>query len=388
MKIAIMTQPLGKNYGGMMQAYALQKILRDLGHDVTTIDYNNYLQPSFLKNVLRLTYRSLKKFLGKRKAPINLDLKLEYVLENTHNFIQENISLSESINTEDGLINHFDNSNYHVVIVGSDQTWRPKYSPNIYNYFLSFLKEDKKIQKIAYASSFGVDDWEFTKEETLKCSILAPQFDAISVREESAVGLCKKYLSVESECVVDPTLLLSKEDYIALLGSRYNDGKEEGVFTYVLDRNEGKKNIINNISNKLSLQTFSCQANCSLTSLECESLDDYKMPAVEDWLASFANAKFVITDSFHGVIFSIIFNKKFIAIGNVDRGLARFKSLLTMFHLESRLVLNESNITDSLINDEIDWSVVSNLLGKNRQLSKEFLINSIKPPVMEYTDEV
>lgn len=378
MKIAIMTQPLGKNYGGMMQAYALQKALRDLGHNVTTIDYNNYLQPSLFNNIVRLTYRSLKKLLGRRKAPINLDLKLEYVLENTHNFIRENISLSESINTEVALINHFEDNNYDVVIVGSDQTWRPKYSPNIYNYFLSFLNKDKKIQKVAYASSFGVDEWEFSKEETEKCSLLASQFDAISVRELSGVDLCKKYLSVESECVVDPTLLLSKEDYIALLGGRYNDGKEEGIFTYVLDRNEAKKHIINDIGNKLNLQPFSCQANCSLTSLESKSLNDYKMPAVEDWLASFANAKFVITDSFHGVIFSIIFNKPFIAIGNEGRGLARFKSLLQKFELENRLVLEESDISEELVNEVLHFDKIDKIKINEVIRSKFFLEMSIK----------
>lgn len=378
MKIAILTQPLGKNYGGMMQAYALQKVLRNLGHEVTTVDYNNYSEPAFFNKVARLVLRSLKKIVGKRKAPINFESKLPYILGSTRQFIKKNIFLSECINNQEKLIKHFHVSKYDVVIVGSDQTWRPKYSPNIYNYFLSFLENNTAIKKIAYASSFGVDSWEFTNEETVECSRLASLFDMISVREESGIDLCKKYLDVKSQCVVDPTLLLPKEDYIALLGSRYNDGKEEGIFTYVLDRSETKKSIINDISKKLSLETFSCQANCSLTSLDAESIHDYKMPAVEDWLASFANAKFVITDSFHGVIFSIIFNKPFIAIGNEGRGLARFKSILRKFSLENRLVLDVSDIQEKIIEEALNLDDINKIKDNELRQSQRFLEIAIK----------
>ena len=351
MKIAIMTQPLGKNYGGMMQAYALQKVLRDLGHDVTTIDYN-YPEPNLFYQAARLPYRLLQKLTGKRNAPINLEAKLPYILEHTQQFIKQNISMSEYIDNDMALNKHFSKINYDIVVVGSDQTWRPQYSPNIYNFYLNFLKQNKNIKKIAYASSFGVDNWEYSSEQTDKCAELAALFDAISVREESGVELCEKHLNVKSECVLDPTLLLTKEDYIELLGSKYKGGDGEGVFTYVLDSSQAKMAVAENVSKQLNTHAFKCQAKCSLGNLTSNSLQDYKMPAVQDWLASFANAEFIVTDSFHGMVFSIMFEKPFLVIANKKRGAARFESLLNKLQAEEHLIYDVNNI---------DYSVLSNI---------------------------
>lgn len=343
MKIAILTQPLGKNYGGMMQAYALQKVLLALDHDVITVDYN-FRSSNFFYKVIRYSYRFSQKLIGKRKTPINIEAKLPYILENTLEFIQNNILISEYIDNDEALSNHFEVNDYDVVVVGSDQTWRPQYSPNIYNFYLDFLKKNKDIKKIAYSSSFGVDNWEYSDEQAAKCSELASLFDSISVREESGVELCRKQLGVESECVLDPTLLLTKDDYIKLLGNRYKEGKGDGVFTYVLDSSEDKLAVAENVSKQLNTHTFKCQAKCSLSSFKSSNLQDYKMPAVQDWLASFANAEFIVTDSFHGMVFSIIFEKPFIVIANKKRGAARFESLLNKINAKQCLVYNVKDI--------------------------------------------
>ena len=328
MKIAVMTQPLGKNYGGIMQAYALQKVLKDMGNQVVTIDYNNK-SPSFLYGKARLAYRLAKKVTGRRKAPINLESHINQLTEGNRKFIDKNIAQSEYIDNDKNLKKYFKKNRYDAVIVGSDQTWRPKYSPNIYNFYLHFLKGKKNIKRIAYASSFGVGSWEYSVEETKKCSKLAASFDAISVREQSGIELCKKYLGVESEFTLDPTLLLEKQDYLNLIGDRYKKGKSEGVYTYFLDKNEDKLAAAQYIADELSTHTYNCQAKRSFDDLSSNDLEDYRMPALQDWLASFANAEFVVTDSFHGMVFSIIFEKPFLVIVNKERGAARFESLLT-----------------------------------------------------------
>lgn len=372
MKIAILTQPLGHNYGGMMQAYALQKVIRDLGHEVTTINYNHPEVNLFYK-AARLSYRLVKKLAGKRKAPINLEAKLPYIQEYTRQFIEKNIMLSEYIDNETALSKHFDSNNYDVVIVGSDQTWRPQYSPNIYNFYLDFLKQNKDIKKVAYASSFGVDTWEYTDEQTTRCAKLASLFDAISVREESGVELCRRQLKVESECVLDPTLLLTKENYIELLGDKYNSGSNKGVFTYILDKNESKMAAAEHISKQLDSNLFQCQANSNGSSLV-----DYKMPAVQDWLASFANAEFVVTDSFHGMVFSIVFEKPFLVIANKERGAARFESLLKQIDSIEYLV----NDPDFIISGELDINAIRPLnltkVSAKRQDSLLFLNKELK----------
>lgn len=327
MKIAIMTQPLGNNYGGIMQAYALQKVLKDMGHSPTTIDYQSKNSGLSYKKV-KLIYNLTKKIMGRRKAPVNLESKISYLTKLNQDFIDTHIAQSKYIDESKKIKKHFKKNSYDAVIVGSDQTWRPKYSPNIYDFYLYFLQKNKKIKRIAYASSFGVDDWEYSAKETKKCANLVKLFDAISVREQSGVDLCKNYLDVDSELTLDPTLLLNKEDYLALIGSRYEKDKNEGIFTYFLDKNIDKLKASEHVANELNTHVYSCQAKSSLGNLDSSNLEDYKMPAIQDWLAAFANSQFVITDSFHGMVFSIVFGKPFLVIVNKERGAARFESLL------------------------------------------------------------
>ena len=123
--------------------------------------------------------------------------------------------------------NSINDYNFDGYIVGSDQVWRPRYcKKTLMNNFLDFTN-GINVKRLSYAASFGVDSWEFTKDETTKCAELIKTFNAISVREASAVDLCKQYLGVESKQVLDPTLLLSSEDYINMYYSReeniYND---------------------------------------------------------------------------------------------------------------------------------------------------------------------
>lgn len=376
MKVAIMTQPLGKNYGGIMQAYALQKVLKDMGRSPTTIDYQSK-EPSIIYKKARLAYRLAKKITGKRKAPINIESYIKLLTKDNQKFIDKYIVQSEYIDSTSSLRKHFKKNRYDAVIVGSDQTWRPKYSPNIYDFYLDFISKDKRIKRIAYASSFGVDDWEYSVEETKRCAKLAASFDAISVREQSGIDLCKNYLGVDSELTLDPTLLLDKEDYLALIGDRYNNGKSEGVFTYFLDKNEDKKKAAEYIANELGSHIYDCQAKRSLGDSNGAHLEDYKMPAVQDWLASFANAEFVLTDSFHGMVFSIIFDKPFLIIVNKERGAARFESLLNKIGGLDNLVYDPSVIyNESLDINNID-TINSKELNSMKSHSASFLKNCL-----------
>ena len=340
-----MTQPLGKNYGGIMQAFALQKVLKDEGHKVVTIDYTDK-PANLLYDKARFFYRLSQKITGKRKAPINFEKHINLLTAGNRQFINKYIVTSENIDDTSKLKRHFKKNNYGAVVVGSDQTWRPKYSPNIYNYYLKFLRKNKTIKRIAYSSSFGVNNWEYSKDKTINCAKLVTLFDAISVREQSGIELCKEYLGVDSECTLDPTLLLEKEDYLDLIGSRYNSNKNEGVFTYFLDKNKDKIAAAQYIANELATHTYSCQARYSFNDLSSKKITDYKMPAVQDWLASFANSKFVLTDSFHGMVFSIIFDKPFLVIVNKERGATRFESLLEKISGLNHLVYNSLDINN------------------------------------------
>ena len=349
-----------------------------MGHSPTTIDYQSK-EPSLIYKKARLAYRLAKKITGRRKAPINIESHIKLLTKDNQKFIDKYIVQSEYIDSTSSLRKHFKKNRYDAVIVGSDQTWRPKYSPNIYDFYLDFLQKNKKIKRIAYASSFGVDEWEYSAAETKECANLAKSFDAISVREQSGIELCKNYLSVNSELTLDPTLLLDKEDYLALIGNIYNNGKSKGVFTYFLDKNEGKKKAAEYIANELGSHIYDCQAKRSLGDLNSVHLEDYKMPAVQDWLASFANAEFVVTDSFHGMVFSIIFGKPFLVIVNKERGSARFESLLNKIGSLNYLAYESADINNGSKDIKsikpLDRSKLNKMVDKSLSFLKNELSN-------------
>lgn len=373
MKIAIMTQPLGKNYGGIIQAWALQQVLKRMGHEVTTIDRQSD-QPGTAYQAIRFAYRAGMKAIGKRKAPISVEKHFSYILQHTRSFVGQHISMSEPLYSTQRLRDHFDGKNYDAVIVGSDQTWRPKYSPNIYNFFLDFLA-DKQILRVAYASSFGVEEWEYTEEQTKRCAELAKKFDAISVREDSGVALSRKYLGVGATHVLDPTLLLDKEDYLQLIGPDRVKEKPEGVYAYFLDKTPEKMALAKQAGEELGQSVYSCPANY-LGGAESNEFGDCVMPDIRDWLAGFATARYVVTDSFHGCVFSIIFNVPFYAVVNQSRGASRFRSLLEQLTLE-KLLVPPGCVDATFPLDHIDWGRQISELARLRHNSKKFLTTNL-----------
>ncbi len=187
---------------------------------------------------------------------------------------------------------------FDALIVGSDQVWRPMYNYNIEDCFLSFVSH-MNLKRVAYAASFGTDKWEFTQQQTEQCAVLAKRFDGISVREKSGVALCNKYLGVNATHVLDPTLLMKSQDYIKLCS--HISKREPFIFAYVLDESEEKIKSIVNFAERRGLPYFIKGADNTVSD------DD----TIELWLSYFRDAAFVVTDSFHGTAFSIIFNKDF-----------------------------------------------------------------------------
>lgn len=369
MKVGILTHPLRTNYGGLLQAYALQIVLKRLGHDVTIINrcYPK-AQGSLFSKVLRI-----KNIIIRREVACTDAGKIEFVEKNTSRFINENYKLSVPIFTTEELKAYQQQEKLGAIVVGSDQVWRPRYSPNIYNYFLDFTKGEN-LKRYSYAASFGVDTWEFNQHETEECSKLARLFDKISVREASAVKLCKEHLEVEAEHVLDPTLLLSQQDYRELLkgNTHASNGK---LFTYILDADAEKESFINKISEIAKLVPFICMPKLKFTYQNAKkNLKDCQFPAVEQWIQSFIDAEMVITDSFHGTVFSIIFNKQFWVLANPRRGNTRMESLLETFDLKDRMISSE-NFSGKDLKASIDWDKVNAIKETLKAKSLDFLSN-------------
>ena len=375
-KIAILTQPLITNFGGTLQAYALQKFLSDLGYEVETINFQ-YKEMSWLNKLLS----TLKNFFIRREKVIHYSANEKNIIKSKHtSFIRANIKYSEEFKNKNDLKKYFEKREFDAVIVGSDQVWRVAYSPDIELFFLDFLKENKMIRKIAYSASFGIDRWQFVGEKNNKIKSLVKEFDAISVREKNAVKLCEDYWGVEVEHTLDPTLLLSQNDYKKLVDKAgIINNKNTGIFCYILDDNKNKLNIINRIEKVLDKKSFYVKPmKKNKEVFMIDNYDDYIIPKIEEWLSAFMDADFVITDSFHGTVFSIIFNKPFISIVNIERGSSRFLSLLDELNLLDRIVNNVEDITPNLLNSKIDFEEVNKTLDRLRGFSIDFLDSSLE----------
>lgn len=358
MRIAILTLPLHVNFGGILQCYALQTVLERMGHEVSVLN-TDFVNVDYKTRIGLFIKRLVKTCIGKESKFYGWKTEREITQKYTQVFIRKHIHL---LNVQD--LSLLKEDDFDAIVVGSDQIWRPMYYQPIANAYLKFAKDWTSIKRIAYATSFGTDKWEYTHEETQECASLVKLFDAVSVRENTAVDLCRKYLEVEAVQVLDPTLLLSKEDYLKLI-DQSKLKKNEGVFAYFLDVTSSKMDLANRIAKERGLKLY----QFNNPNVDCLSLHFEKriQQPIEEWIAGFRDASFVVTDSFHGCVFSIIFNKPFVVIGNEERGIARLKSLLSMLDFDYSVASNIHQL------QKIEWNKTKLILDKYRQISLSFL---------------
>lgn len=370
MRIGILTQPLLNNYGGLLQNYALQQVLKGLGHEVETVDWMPASAGAIKTWLWRKKETLLSIVLKDRERPRYLltDKEQKIISRNTHQFIERYISVCPSIAKNEKEFRSIDEAHkYQAYVVGSDQVWRPNYNSFQTAMFLDFV-DRKDVKRIAYAASFGTSAWEFTQQMTEECALLARKFDLITVREKSGVDMCREYLGVEATHVLDPTMLLDKGDYIKLVENEHEPQSSGTLFHYILDPSEEKRHLIEQLAFKQGLQSFSIMPKCQAenrTKWDVKHrIEDCVFPSVTSWLRGFMDAEMVIVDSFHGAVFSIIFNKPFWIIGNSHRGNSRFESLLKMYGLEDRMINLRINRD---LNRDIDWKRVNEIRLKEKK---------------------
>lgn len=372
MKIGILTLPLHTNYGGILQAYALQQVLQGMGHEAVVIDEEKQFHFSLKRRIEMYIKGKVKRLLQGKNAIIYSPeyYKQLWVARTRHTgqFVSEHIVRRVVKDVSEIAEGEFD-----AIVVGSDQIWRARYAqpfPGVENAFLLFSK-GWNIKRISYAASFGTDHWEYNKSDTVNCSMMAQTFDAVSVREASGIMLCREYLGVDAQQVIDPTLLLNMDDYVKLI--KRNTPQSSGtLMCYALDQGKEVEDIVSCIAKEKRLTPF--YAN-SQTENHRLTLEERVQPPVEQWLQGFRDAKFVVTDSFHACIFSILFKKTFVVIGNTSRGMTRFESLLQMFGLEQRLVSSYEAYKkkEDVLLRPIDYAPISRILAEKRDVAINFL---------------
>lgn len=346
-KIGVLTFhfPENKNFGASLQSFAINKFLKNTGNNVELIDYCPY---KISKKIKILNFFTGRKFIEYNKKILKLTKKVKNK--------EELKKLNEK---------------FDIFIVGSDQVWRAKYlKSKLSHYYLDFVNEDKI--KIAYAASFGVDFWEGDVELTKKIAYLAQKFNYVSVREESGIKICNDEFKINAVCVLDPTLMIKKEDYQIILDDWKNTKHKNKKYIahMLLDDNMELRNESDKIGKYLSSEINYIKGK--EIKILGKKITIYNK--VSQWLTYLKDAELVITDSFHCTVFSLIFNKKFVVVANPNRGIARLENLLGIVGLKERFFTNIKDVMESgILDKEINYDEVEKKLNVHREYSMKFL---------------
>lgn len=366
MKIGLLSHPLQYNYGGILQAWALSEVLKRKGHEVEILGLKKQHKfRNYLLLPLAWSKRFVNKVIGRLKDPIFIEIIGPlYIFKQINQFRNKRMSIYPL----DSLA-MIPTERYDVIIVGSDQVWRKDYIKSLWktdDVSDAFLyKCYGSVNKFAYAASLGVNHWEFTDSETALIRKALSDYIDISVREYSAVQLLSENTGFSSKCIVDPTMLLTADDYVHLLNISINKSGNAPVVSYILDDNYEKQSIISTVVKHYDAECHELSVKNPYT----------RKLGVEEWVSELANAKIIITDSFHGCVFSIIFGKPLVFIMNEARGNARFDSLIKRFGIEPNLVS-----PDNPLDLRKDYSLPGNIkciLDSARNESISFLIRTL-----------
>ena len=369
MKNAILTWYHYQNYGTALQAYALQKFLNSSMYETELIKYiPEYKSQNEKKNIKKINIyinNRKKKYLNKiikKKYYKNLENKSE----NFKEFLSK-INLTEEEYNKKNLKEL--NQVYDNFIVGSDQIWNPN---NIdYTYFLDFVDENKN--KIAYAPSFGVKQNEYPYQNN-KLKNLLNRFDYISVREEDGKYIIKKLINKSVKIVLDPTLLLEKKQWNEFVKVDMN--KTKYILCYFLGEQKYYWKYVKKLQKETGLEI-------RIIPIQPEAY--FKKGTIEsevgpmEFLDLMANAEIICTDSFHGMVFSIIFEKKFSVLKRFkdnDRKSqnSRICNLLKLIDLEEFFIDENFEETKFIVNNYED---INNILAEKRNESKTYILDAI-----------
>lgn len=366
-KVSILTFHWTYNYGGILQAYALQKTIENKGYEVSFINYHNEKEilsnHSLVRALMHRTWSLIAFFLGRKKRLSRTDLFRKTFM---------NIS-GPAIHLEDDLSLYYDMSDYYVV--GSDQVWNPELTGNANVYLLSFAKNKKRI---AYAASFGKPVLSKKYEEAFKKEL--PSFSTISVRETSSANIIKRLIGYTPQLVLDPIFLLPRIEWDKVaVPIKYCDY----ILCYYMPSPDSEViKAINDYSKRIS----------KITGLRIINIGKKEYETIKFWETNISNAgprefvgllknaKFVITNSFHGTAFSLKYNIPFLtpinpSVSNESRLSVRIESLLELFNCQDRMINTSFVLSDSELRNKLvyDFSSVNRLMNENITQSIEFL---------------
>lgn len=278
-----------------------------------------------------------------------------------------------------------------MFVLGSDQLL----NNNLYHWMDKFMQLDwvcSHKRKIAYAASFGYDYIWGNEKDRLELAYFLKRFDAFSVRETSGVELAKKYYGVIAQAVPDPIFLLPASCYVQLAAkSKKKEAKQPYLFCYILDTSKEKADILKECAVTLHVRLKSVldRSQDAVTVKNMWDIQTEDSLSVEAWLWEIQNCRYMVTDSFHGMCFAIMFHKPFLAVCNESRGGARFTSILEELGLRNRLAHSVTELREKtkLLQKPIDYKIVQNKLNQMSARGYQWLIEALQGvPQTEFTD--
>ena len=344
MKIGLITYHYSQNYGAVMQTYATCRILKELGHEVEIINIRQTEKRKIRHIVFIPKYRNCDKFMNK--------------------FYPRQTQIIHDVNELKQI-----NFDYDCLLVGSDQVWNPMISQDkCMAYFLDFGRQN--VLRVSYASSLGVSQWPDEKKYLLEdISRALHNFNAISVREKTGAKILENMFKVKSELVLDPTMLHSGYDEIVNKIDETNN-----IVCYLLNRTKEQLKASRYVSKQLGKN-----AQLLTSVYPIRGFKYVYPPSIEDWIRYIAGASLVITDSFHGVVFSLLYKRNFIVIAVNNGKNSRLLDLLKMVGLENRYFtsMKQLEISD-IYRKSIDYMQIDVVIKKNKDISLAFLVKSLR----------
>lgn len=342
----------GKNYGSALTNFALHQYLKSKGLSVLMLEWP--LKSAKDKGNIE---NSMSRRLGEKYY----DISIQRTYEELHD------------------LNWFCDS----FIVGSDQLWNywsTKESGHF--YFLDFVEDSKK--KIAYSTSFGHPVYGAPNYILKETAFHLGRFDYISVREKDGIDICRDKLGVDAVQTIDPVFICEKKEYLNLIEESRLDIEEPYIFAYILSPSREKREALLAAKKKYGLNLILVldaqekhEENRRIMDMDEYIYDDLE---IADWLKLIKNCQYIITDSYHGICFSIIFEKQFACIGNIKRGISRFNTLFDLLNLHHRMVFEPYQVLEVLQKSRIEYDEIRNILNDQIVKSKKWLDTALESP--------
>lgn len=333
----------GRNYGQTLQAYSLQKVLRNLGYDVCHVCYANNRDPRV--NVKQILYKIIK-----------LSRNQRIIQDKFDSFIRTNMMVTPHLSSVEEVSRYIDITGADFLICGSDQVWNPYNVDPV--YYLHGIG-NSKTKKIAYAVSTCDERRKKKFNDYPEVKKWVQEIDYVFTREKTGKKIFNELFDVKAEVVLDPTLLLDREQWIENMRLEYSDSRY--VLCYAFSLTEKQKAIIEKTAQKLN-----CFVRYSNILMTKQKYDKREIWSPNDFLDAIFNAQMVFTDSFHGTVFSVLFHKEFLVFDNGKEensdpyyNIDRMETFLYEIGLTSRLVNNDIEKLERIDYAQVDLIIES-----------------------------